>query len=119
MNDANRAAIVDMLNNGATADEIRARARAQGMAVSQVGSISKDVMDAWNNRDGKAAVPAQRRAGKLMAALPADADGGQPLTGTGRVTLLGTGGGAGFGAYAFLTPGETTLDQQNQTITFG
>ncbi|MBT2439794.1 Lsr2 family protein [Streptomyces sp. ISL-36] len=43
--------------------EIRAWARAQGMAVSQVGSISKDVMDAWNNRDGKAAVPAQRQAG--------------------------------------------------------
>lgn len=37
-----------------------------------------------------------------MAALPADADGGQPLTGTGRVTLLRTGGGAGFGAYALL-----------------
>jgi hypothetical protein len=44
-------------------DEIRAWARSQGMAVSQVGSISKDVMDAWNNRDSKAAVPAQRQAG--------------------------------------------------------
>ncbi|NUK54943.1 Lsr2 family protein [Streptomyces lunaelactis] len=41
-------------------DEIRAWARAQGMDVSQVGSISKKVMDAWNNRDSKAAVPAQR-----------------------------------------------------------
>ncbi|MET9427943.1 histone-like nucleoid-structuring protein Lsr2 [Streptomyces sp. NPDC003036] len=40
-------------------DQIRAWARPQGMAVSQVGSIPKDVMDAWNNRDGKAAVPAQ------------------------------------------------------------
>lgn len=37
-----------------------------------------------------------------MAALPAGADGGQPLTGTGRVTLSRTGGGAGFGAYALL-----------------
>jgi hypothetical protein len=37
-----------------------------------------------------------------MAALPTDADGGQPLTGTGRVTLLRTGGGASFGAYALL-----------------
>lgn len=45
-------------------DEIRAWARAQGMAVSQVGSISKDVMDAWNNRNSKTpAVPAQRQAG--------------------------------------------------------
>ncbi|MDH2394108.1 hypothetical protein QCN29_36330, partial [Streptomyces sp. HNM0663] len=35
-------------------------------------------------------------------ALPADADGGQPLTGTGRVTLLRTGGDAGFGAYTLL-----------------
>ncbi|MBT2393384.1 Lsr2 family protein [Streptomyces sp. ISL-1] len=41
-------------------DEIRAWARAQGMDVSQVGSISAKVMDAWNNRDSKAAVPAQR-----------------------------------------------------------
>lgn len=37
-----------------------------------------------------------------MAALPVDADGGEPLTGTGRVTLLRTGGGASFGAYALL-----------------
>ncbi|MDQ0946005.1 histone-like nucleoid-structuring protein Lsr2 [Streptomyces sp. V1I1] len=45
-------------------DEIRAWARAQGMAVSQVGSISKDVMDAWNNRNSKTVtVPAQRQAG--------------------------------------------------------
>lgn len=43
-------------------DEIRAWAwaRAQGMVVSPVGSISAKVMDAWNNRDSKAAVPAQR-----------------------------------------------------------
>ncbi|MEU4496940.1 hypothetical protein AB0F96_26730 [Streptomyces sp. NPDC023998] len=37
-----------------------------------------------------------------MAALPAGAKGGQPLAGTGRVTLSRTGGGAGFGAYALL-----------------
>ncbi|GGT54393.1 hypothetical protein GCM10010271_67830 [Streptomyces kurssanovii] len=37
-----------------------------------------------------------------MAALPADTNGGQPLIGTGRVTLLRTGGGAGFGTYALL-----------------
>ncbi|MBT2393385.1 hypothetical protein J7E87_29190 [Streptomyces sp. ISL-1] len=36
-----------------------------------------------------------------MAALLADAEGGQPLAGTGRVTLSRTGGG-GFGAYALL-----------------
>ncbi|MET9427944.1 MULTISPECIES: hypothetical protein [unclassified Streptomyces] len=33
-----------------------------------------------------------------MAAFPANADGGQPLTGTGRLTLLRTAGGAAFGA---------------------
>ncbi|OEJ21586.1 hypothetical protein AS594_39325 [Streptomyces agglomeratus] len=44
-------------------DEIRAWAHTQGMAVSQVGSIPKQVLDAWNNRDGKATVPAQRQAG--------------------------------------------------------
>ncbi|MER7108826.1 Lsr2 family DNA-binding protein [Streptomyces sp. NPDC000229] len=44
-------------------NEIRAWARAQGMAVSQVGSIPKDVMDTWNNRHRKAAVPAQRQVG--------------------------------------------------------
>jgi hypothetical protein len=37
-----------------------------------------------------------------MAALPADAPAGELLAGTGRVTLLRTGGGAGFGAYALL-----------------
>ncbi|MDQ0847733.1 histone-like nucleoid-structuring protein Lsr2 [Streptomyces sp. V1I6] len=44
-------------------DEIRGWARAQGMNVSQVGSISKEVMDAWNNRNNKLpSVPVQRRA---------------------------------------------------------
>ncbi|WP_329583657.1 hypothetical protein [Streptomyces sp. NBC_01361] len=38
----------------------------------------------------------------LVLAFPARGDGGRPLTGTGRVTLLRTGGGAGFGAYALL-----------------
>lgn len=44
-------------------NQIRAWARAQGMHVAQAGSISKDVMDAWNNRnDKRPSVPGQRQA---------------------------------------------------------
>ncbi|MEU7039264.1 histone-like nucleoid-structuring protein Lsr2 [Streptomyces sp. NPDC046237] len=83
-------------------DELRSWARAQGMAVSQVGSISKDVMDAWNNRYGKPAIPAQREAG-LPNGRHTRRRGRRPAAHRyGAVTLLRTGGGAGFGAYALL-----------------
>ncbi|MFD7445830.1 hypothetical protein [Streptomyces sp. NPDC059909] len=45
-----------------------------------------------------------------MAALSVVPDGGQSLAGTGRVTLLRTGGGAAFGAYALLYTTRPTTD---------
>ncbi|MFC7261520.1 Lsr2 family DNA-binding protein [Streptomyces lutosisoli] len=57
------AAAADVPDDKRQRDEIRSWAREQGMPVSQVGSISKQVMDAWRKHNTAAAVPDQRQAG--------------------------------------------------------
>ncbi|MFE2693635.1 Lsr2 family DNA-binding protein [Streptomyces mirabilis] len=57
------AAEADVPDDKRQRDEIRAWARERGMPVSQVGSISKQVMDEWRKHNAAAATADQRQAG--------------------------------------------------------